>query len=168
MKHLLIAISLLLTSASAGLSAHASEMPQMSNQETAIDGSHYTDLFVSGYVFKVPKGVPADVSKNEVVMKNSDGTFGLSIRMKKNDKASANGAYDICKQAAKELHIEGATVSKVRINGLEGATVEGQIEGMNVAVEVLNLGGRYLQATSIYTDAHAEEAKTILTSVRKE
>lgn len=136
--------------------------------ETLTSANDYVDFFFNGYTFKVPQGMPVNMEGNEAVVKSPDGSFGLSVKIEKDSKASANGAYEICKRVVTDLHLQEAKLTKVSVNGLEGACVEGKLEGMHVGVEVLDGGKRYIKAIAIYDASHLDAAKQTLMSVKKD
>ena len=162
MKKVILAIALALICGS------FASMAQDSNVGVAQTTSNdYVDFFFNGYNFKIPQGLPVNMENNEATVRNSDGTFGISIKSEKDTKASAAGAYEICKRTVTDLHLGDAKLSKVNIYGLEGARVTGNLEGMHVAVEILDTGKRYMKIVTIYTDAHTADAETLLSEITK-
>lgn len=162
-------LSLALAAAFVGFNASADDNTG-SLRETYVESvsQDYVDFFFNGFVFKIPQNVSVNMEGQEATIKSNDGTFGVSIKTEKDSKATAQGAYEICQRSASELHLKQPKLTKISINGLEGASVEGELEGMNVAVEVLDAGKRYLKVIVLYTDAHVQDAKTVLTSAVKE
>lgn len=134
---------------------------------TSVSTSEYVDLFFNGFTMQIPQGLPVNMEGNNATMKNPDGSFGLSLDIEKNKDARPQGAYEITQRLVTDLHIQGAKLSKVKVNGMEGAVLEGKIEGANVAVEVLDAGKKYVKLVAIYTDARAADAKKALLSIRK-
>lgn len=169
MKRLSFAVILALASGSMAYSSVGTSMVSDSETTSTTEtvANDYVDFFFNGLSFKIPQGMPVNMEGNEALVKSVDGSFGLSFKMEKDAKATPTGAYELCKRVVTDLHLQEAKLSKVNINGLEGACVEGKIEGMRVAVEVLDAGKRYLKAIAIFDDSHADAAKEALTAIKK-
>lgn len=168
MKRTAFILALLLAAGGATASAQQPISKTVVTMDTPTPSLDYVDFFFNGYTIKVPQGMPVNMDGNEAVVKSADGTFGLSIKIEKDAKASANGAYELCKRVVTDLHLQEAKLTKVNINGLEGACVEGNLEGMHVGVEVLDGGKRYIKAIAIFDASHTDAAKQALMSIRKD
>lgn len=165
MKRIVIMAAALLFAAG-GVTIKADEPAVQSAAENVTND--YVDFFFNGFTMKVPQGMPVNMEGNEALVKSPDGTFGLSLKIEKDAKATAVGAYELCKRVVTDLHLQEAKLTKVSVNGMEGACVEGKLEGMGVGVEILDAGKRYLKAIAIYNDTHADDAKTALMSIKKD
>lgn len=165
MKKVFLSLLFLLT---AGIFQVMADDEAQFGMVTENPANNYVDFFFNGFTFKIPQGMPVNMEGTEATIKNTNGTFGVSIKSEKDANASAQGAYGICQRAVTDLHLIEAKLTKVNINGLEGAVVEGKLEGTNVAIEVLNGGKKYLKTIIIYDDSNLSQAKTILTSIKKD
>lgn len=163
----ILIISLVLSAAGFTGQAQTSSAVPTASQTTAEAATEYVDFFFNGLSLKVPQGAPISMEGNEAVLKTPDGSFGFSLKTEKDKKASATGAYELCKRVVTDLHIQQAQLTKVNINGLEGACVDGTLEGVHVAVTVLADGHRYVKLVVICAPSHASWARTVIQSVRK-
>lgn len=164
-KHIIIAIIMAFASiapmsvAASGASTTASEKQ---NSELM-----FSEFSFGGVSLLVPENMSVSMDSQHAIIKKADGKFGVSIEIEKDKNASSQGSYEVCQRLVTAMHIEGAMLSRVKVGGMEGAIMEGKLDGANVAVEVLNGGKKYIKVVAIYADEYADVAKTVLQSIRK-
>lgn len=169
-KSLFIIVAALLLPGMTAVTASARGVSEEETVAATADGGEdadtdFVELYYNGVTLKVPQGAPVDMNSKEAVLKTADGSFGLSLKVEKEPKSSPQGAYEICQRLVTDLNLRQSQLSKVSINGLQGACVDGSLEGSHVAVLVLDAGKRYVKLVVICAPQYVSRAGTVIKSV---
>lgn len=127
----------------------------------------FTKYDYQGYSFMIPAGSRVRATDAEAVIRTEDGTFGMSVKVESDRKASAGAAVELCRRMVRELDVKGAKVTRVLVHGLQGAKLEGQTEGLPITVFILAHDGRYVKMVLINTPQQAATVNIVTDSVTR-
>lgn len=128
-------------------------LPTLAQDEApANDG--FRTLEYEGYKMLIPQEAVVDERESEAVVKLPDATFGMSVKVEGDKKASASAAVEMCRRLARDLHVKGAQVARVMIHGMEGGRLEGITEGTPINVLILADKGKYLKLIILSAPEH--------------
>lgn len=161
MKKFLLSLTLL-AAAAAVMPSYAQDATTPAVQEQQID---YADFNYQGFNIKVPAGCKIEMTSKEALLKSDDKTFGLSMKVEKDAKASGESAVQMCNRMIADLDIKGAQLNRLTNHGMNGARVQGTIEGAYINVVILDAGGKYVKLVIISAPEKASLAETIIDSI---
>lgn len=163
MKNLILAIALL----APGVATYAQEPTAGTvHNLTPVEGG-FSRFEYQGFSFMVPSGATISEKDKEALVKCADGTFGMSVKVEKDKKASAQSAVEMCRRMVTELDVRGAKITKMLIHGMQGAKLEGMTEGIPVSVLILAVDGQYVKTVIINTPAHTDWVNIALDSITR-
>ena len=113
--------------------------------DTASFGTGFSPYTYEGYLLQVPAGCVIHTDRSTGSLTAPDGSFGFTISVDKDKNSSQPGAVEICKQLLMSWKLSDASVKKVTINGLKGATLRGKAGPDHIAVAIIDGKGSYLR-----------------------
>lgn len=151
------------------LQLNAGSLPGAEVIEEAITSikDRFSNFEYQGFTLMVPSDNEIHVTDKEAVVKCTDGTYGLSVKVEKDRGATANAAVEMCRRMVTELDVKNAKISRVIIHGMQGGKLEGVTEGAPITVLILDAGSKYFKLVIINTPNHADWVNITIDSVNK-
>lgn len=159
-------IALVIVMLIAGVSAFAVSVSEENVAVTPVEGS-FSQLDYKGFSMLIPSNSQVNMTDNETIVKQPDGTYGMSVKVEIDKGASPTAAVQICRRLVNDLDVRGAKVSRVLVHGMTGGRLEGYAEGAPINVLVLDAGGKYLKLVIINTPERAAWTNMTIDSVNK-
>ncbi|MCM1320331.1 MAG: hypothetical protein NC217_08135 [Muribaculaceae bacterium] len=133
---------------------------------TPVEGN-FSKFEYQGFSMMIPANNEIEMTTKEAIVKCIDGTFGMSVKVEKDSKASAAAAVQMCQRMVTDLDVKNAKVSRVIIHGMQGGRLEGVTEGAPINVVILDTGKQYLKMVIINTPDHADWVNITIDSINK-
>lgn len=133
---------------------------------TRVEGN-FSRLDYKGFSMLIPSGSDVNLTDKEAIVKYTDGTYGMSVKVESDKDASASAAVQICRRLVNDLDVRGAKVSRVLIHGMSGGRLEGYVEGAPINVVVLDAGKKYLKLVIINTPNRSDWTNMTVDSVNR-
>ncbi len=142
----LLSIAMMTMTASPLFAQTTSQTPV--SEETSVSStasSQYKTFGYDGFHFDLPADCIVEAN-DHFTAKSQDGTYGVSITYKDAPGTNQKRAYNLVGGLAKQLNLQKAKLSKVKINGLGGAIAQGEIEGREATIVMLPYHGKEFTA----------------------
>ena len=103
---------------------------------------------------------------NGLTVKYPDGTFGVSVSVESRRGSDQKRCLQLCRKLASQMHIKDAQVTKVKINGKNGAVASGFLESQRVSIAILPSGSKEITCIVMNDPTRAPWADRVLRTLR--
>ena len=95
-----------------------------------------------------------------------DGSFATMLTVEEGKGYNQKRAFDLCRDTARTLQMNGTKVSKVKIDGMDGAMATGELEKLHVTLVVLPARNSQLTCLMLNSDVRSEWADNVLRTLK--
>ncbi|MDE6670281.1 MAG: hypothetical protein K2K26_11455 [Muribaculaceae bacterium] len=129
----------------------------------SIDG--YKTIEHKGFGCEVPYGAEISMAQG-LKAAYPDGSFATMLTVEEGRGYNQKRALDICRDTARTLQMSDTKVSKVKINGINGAIATGELENLHVTLVVLPSNDAQLTCLMLNSDVRSEWADNVLRTLK--
>lgn len=129
----------------------------------SIDG--YKTIEHKGFSCEVPYGAETSMAQG-LKAAYPDGSFATMLTVEEGRGYNQKRALDICRDTARTLQMSDTKVSKVKINGINGAMATGELENLHVTLVVLPSNDAQLTCLMLNSDVRSEWADNVLRTLK--
>lgn len=137
------------------------------SENAAVETSDtFRQLEYKGFEFEIPRDSRVAIDRN-LVARHPDGSFGVSMMVEEAIGTTQKRAVDLCRGIAGQLKLRDAEVSKIKVNGINGAIAKGKINDQDVAVLLLPYNGKEMTAVIMADKEHKDWSDRYMRTLRK-